>query len=395
MAQLSSPRLLVVTAELARKPLGAHWERVVVCDWTRVLKILGGAERESVNLLPCDAQIALVLADRADAGQFTEAGLGLLLGVAPLQLGCPAAAKDLLCERTLRVEDSRAQSRSRVCHYGTLRLEAPSDEEREESGQRSSYDSALAALLGPLRTAGRSVVPRLPKGTTAERFFLQSDPELSDFARGSFREKCRVCAICMRESGVTAVTRCGHWFCARCIERVLGLGRQCPVCRRALPAPAAVQVREPGGTTYLCALSRLLREGAGRRLLVCSFGNCLERVARFLREHGSGVFAWSGNARQLMRNLEDFGAHADGVLLCDPEFLPVHLLHGFAQVGAVLCLLPLNVERREVCCQLRAILSSAPHARLTFVRCSLEARLPLEKPECGCSNGDCPFLIQN
>ena len=145
----------------------------------------------------------------------------------------------------------------------------------------------------------------------------------------------------------------------------------------------------------LGALAQLLGKGTGRRLAVSSFGNCLERVARFLREHGSRVFSWSGNARQLMRNLKDFAEDADGVLLCDPEFLPVHLLHELAQVGTVLCLLPLNVERRELCCQLRAILLAAPHARLNFVCCRNEALLPLEKPECGCSNGDCPFLIQN
>ena len=408
VTQLQSlPRLLVATAEVARKSqviIQEHWNRVVVCDWMRVLKVLGNTQRsEEKTLFSCETQIALILADRVDAdfSQFiSETGLGLLLGVAPLQLGCPGATKDLLCERTLRVEDVVMQERSRVCHYSTFRLDAPSNEEKEDASHKSGYESTLAALLGPLCTAGRSSVARLPKGMTLEEFFLRSGSELSDFARGSFREQERCSAICMRESGVTAVTRCGHWFCTRCIARVLVSGsQQCPVCRRALSQPpqAAVQVAGLESTTYLAALSQLLRDhrSAGKRLVVTSFGNCLERVARFLRNNGACAVAWSGNARQLIRNLEAFAATPNGILLCDPEFLPVHLINELSEVSSVLCLLPLNVEKREVCCQLRAILLGALHARLSFVCCRDETRLPLEKPDCGCSCGDCPFLIQN
>jgi hypothetical protein len=405
-----APRLLVATAETARKSklIGqTFWTRVVVCDWTRVFRVLASAQPETSTFLQCESQIALIMADSLDGPHdlwqaVSETGLALLLGVPARQLGCPSAIKELVCERTLRVEDSSAQDRARVRRYGVLRLAAPNDEEKEDAHHHEGYEAALAALLGPLRTAGRSAIAQLPRAMTLEEFFASrpGGAPVSDFASASFRTRVRGCAICMTESGATAVTRCGHWFCTRCIARALALGsQQCPVCRAPLPNPlhAAVQVGRIEGTTYLAALARLLREqeDAGRRLVVCSFASCLERVSSFLRGNGVRAVAWSGNARQLIRNLRSFASSSDGVLLCDPEFLPIQLLKELSDVQHILCLLPMNTERREVCCQLRSILISARRARLSFVCCRDASRLPSERPDCGRTCGDCPFLVQS
>jgi len=413
------PALLVVTAEVAvaskRVPLiyDTVWDRVVICDWSRVVDTVIGRKQlrkrgsdAPPTLLRCRLQIALTLADSIQAAldrMLFVSELGLILGVQPLLLGCPSATKDLLCDRVLRIEDENAGDRAQVRRYDVIHFAPPTEEETEDSGAFSGYAATLACFLGPLASAGRKNIGTLPESMSLEGYFSERAGELTPFAEASFRDvgRERGCAICLSEGGATAVACCGHWFCARCITRTLSAGfRQCPVCRVPLPNPrdVVVQPEAPERTSYVKSLIRLLtpEDAPGKRLVVCSFASCLERVSRALRRSGVRAVAWSGNARQLQRNLETFRESADACMLCDPDVLSLRWVEDLADVRDVFCLLPLNTERQEVCCQLRTVLLQAPRARLHFVWCGDTACLPSEKPSCECDRAfrDCPFLVQ-
>ena len=409
------PRLVVVTGEIAKKCSilkETKWTRVVICDWDRIIDTIVGKrtmQRGTVNapwrsptLFPCDVQIALALSESMTSQQgllLSVRELSLLLGVQPLQLGCPVSAKELLCERALRIEDEGAKVR--LCRYDVVDMELPTEEEKEDAKNCSGFTATLVTLLGTLSTAGRRNIGRLPSSMTLQDYFAEQSGELplTAFADASFKEDEHGCAVCLSEQGANAVTCCGHWFCTRCISRTLNTGfKQCPVCRQPLlhQRDVVVHTKVSEGTSYLKNLASLLSGtgnlATGKRLIVCSFGSCLERTVRFLRDSGVNAVSWSGNAQQLLHNLDAFRADANGCMLHDPEFLSLRWIEELADVRHIMCLLPLNTEKHEVCCQLRTILHAAHRARLSFVTCGGNASLPSEKSDCGC--GDCPFLVR-
>jgi hypothetical protein len=405
--------LVLASSELVAKHLpylrGMQWGRVILCDWARagaaLVRALRGADVAQCTFVPCQVQITLAVAEdieRAPARAYNIQELALFLGLPAELLGCPNKLRALLCEKVLRVEDDAARDAPRVRRYDLVRLTPPTEEEVDDASRSRGFQKQLHLMLGPLATAGRDHIGVLPETQTIREYFAQRGREHSgafvDSSFGAAAENTKTCPLCLDESDARAVTCCGHWFCPRCIARALSTGfRQCPVCREPLPDPRDVVVgpSPPQPTTFLDQLAAAMNElerRAQKFLLVTPFASCLERVARQLRWLGLNTWAWSGNAKQLQRNLSSFQACEGGSLLSDPAFLPLRWLD-LGSVKHVLVVLPLNPEHGEVCCQLRETLLQTPDARITFLLGSGVA-LPSESPSCDGERRSCPFLVE-
>jgi hypothetical protein len=394
---------LVVPSELARKSLAllrrTMWWRVLLCDWPRIAEVLSpclssAEHRRSWTLLRCELQVTLLLAADAVAQPERIVGreqLALLLGTPSDLLGCPSATRDLLTDRTLRLYAE--QETPHVRQYGLVRLPAPSDEEHEDGGAHIGYHASLSVLLGSLVNAGRRRLRRLPKDTSVPEYF-RGNGTLSNYEASSFAREQSHCAVCLsEEESAEAVTRCGHWFCSRCIDKVLAAGyRTCPICRRTMNARTDIVLcREHVQlTTFLRNLSAFLQTPEIARhkiILVTSFASCLERVALALRQTGVAALAWSGNAQQLMHTFQNFETWQAGCLLCDPIFLTLRWTR-FSNVTRLCCVLPLNTDCKDACCQLHSVLDTTPTSALTVIGCQPVNPLPETSGECGC-----PFFI--
>ena len=405
-----SENLVLVSAELAGREMQLlseqMWTRVIICDWIRVADTVlkrrapdfAGKPSTSVMLFPCHLQIVLLTTDGIlEAGprlaNFGE--VSLLLGTPLLMLGSPSANRALLQTRVLRVEDQPESGE--VWRYDVVELPPLLRDVQEDLAGCRSFRTTMALLLGGAATAGRSSLSSLPPATTLRQYFSLQRGAASTFAQASFDESAEHgCAVCLSDAGASAVTRCGHWFCPCCLAQALANCKQCPVCRQALVDVRDAVVCRGAAlcSSFLVNLSHMLKQGDGlshRQLLVCSFGSCMERVALLLRSSGINALAWSGNSRQLLRNLERFRA-APCVLLCDPQFLSLQWID-LADVRSILCVLPICTEERELCCQLRPILQRAPSAQLSFVSVNHASALPPETHSCECSPG-CPLLVR-
>ena len=405
--------LVLASAELVAKRLSdvetAHWGRVIICDWARAGAVLVQAQRNMRStrstFVPCHVQITLAVAEdieRTPWRAYNVEELAVFLGLPAELLGCPNKLKALLCEKVLRIEDEAARETGRVRRYDTVRLAPPTLEEIDDASRSQDFQRQLHIMLGTLSNAGRDRIGVLPETQTIRDYFAQRGRSNSSaYVDSSFGTATdgKTCPLCFDdETNARAVTCCGHWFCPRCITRALSTGfRQCPVCREPLPDPRDVVVGptplQP--STFLAELVQFLElpaQKAHKLLVVTSFASCLERVARHLRTTGLDAWAWSGNAKQLQRNLDAFQTCAGGLLLCDPSFLPVRWLD-LSLVKHVLVVLPLDAERGEVCCQMRETLLQTPKAKVTFL-VGTGAALPGESPTCDGERRDCPFLVR-
>jgi hypothetical protein len=370
------PDLLLVSAELLAKRhayfVARRWRRVLLVDWPRVVQHLSPCD---VTLLPCDLQISLLMS------QQEPPRLALLLGCAEQCLATPEAARALLRERVLRL---RLPAQRRVLRYSLEHAPPATARERDEAAAFEGFDAQLAELLGSASKA-RHRLPALPPDVSVAAHFRAA----SSFAKRSFQADAPGCAVCLADAGANAVTRCGHWFCGACIRRCIAASKRCPVCRVSLGMQDVVALRDVNlGSSFLDHLAALLQREAQRTLVLASFGASLERVARALRARDLCAWAWSGNARQLLRNSEAFAAHEAAVLVGDAEFLALDWELHLHAVALVVCVLPLRTDRRDICCQLRAVARSAPAARLLFLG---RANLAHERLSCA----DCPMLVQH
>ena len=416
----ASAPVVLASAELVAKHLSdlaeTTWGRVIICDWTRAGALLvramrgegGGSPR--CTFLPCSIQITLTL-EKDIQGNPSRARdieeLALFLGVPAELLGCPSRLRELLCERTLRMDDTPPRAAADTCamrRYTCVEFSPPSDEELEDAPKPTSFAGYTRILLGRLADAGRTQMGSLPRGLTVGEYFAQRGRQSSSaFVAASFGKattKDRACPLCLEDANARAVTCCGHWFCSRCISRALASGsRHCPVCREPLPAlrDVVVEVSSRPPSSYLAQLVTLLAHPTARRkkvLLVTPFASCLERCARFLRDEGLAAWAWSGNVKQLQRNLAAFqdAEVAGGCLLCDLAFLSLRWLD-LSTVQHVFVSLPLNPDCGEVCCQLRDLMLQTPTADLTFLL-NYGAVLPADGPTCDGARWDCPFFMK-
>lgn len=405
--------LVVASSELVAKHLaylrGMQWGRVILCDWARagaamVQHALRNVDTTQCTFVPCHVQITLAVAEDIEREPFRAYNvqeLALFLGLPVEQLGCPYKLKALLYEKVLRIEDDVPREIARIHRYDVVSLSPPTQEEVDDASRSQDFQRQIHLMLGPLANAGRDHIGVLPETQSIREYFAQRGKEHSSaFVDTSFAAAAedKTCPLCFEESNARAVTCCGHWFCPRCITRALSTGfRQCPVCREPLPNPRDVVVGSSPSraTTFLDQLAALMQEPecqSQKLLLVTPFASCLERVARRLRQLGLDTWAWSGNTKQLQRNLASFQACEAGSLLSDPAFLPLRWLD-LTSVKHVLVVLPLNPERGEVCCQLRGTLLQTPKAKITFLLGS-GVVLPCERPSCDGERRDCPLLVR-
>ena len=413
---------VLTTVEVARRsPLirNTYWQRVVVCDWFAVAECMmnsrnrapsAAGQLSSSTLFACETQLALTLnsALRAKAARgVRRQDLSVVLGVPLAKLGCVNDAADLISERTMRVDDSSELGGNRARHYEVLTVHPPTEEENRDASKYAGHMAVTAAQIGALSNAGRQHIAILPPSMSPQQYFkdrLGNQP-LSTFVSESLdsAEADKCCAICMSEQNVAAVTKCGHWFCAPCIKRTLAQGYQaCPVCRCSFAGArdvVATKRSEHEHARFLHSLFTLLRKEATHRgakvLVLCTFGNSLERVARSMREVGLPALAWSGNGRQLAKNIDAFLTSSPCILLHDPTFLSLQWIVGIRSITRIMCVLPLDVDKQEVCCQLAPLLNLAPDARLSFVCDGVHGGLPPEKPCAACEEACvCPFLIR-
>ncbi|CAL57181.1 Zinc finger, RING/FYVE/PHD-type [Ostreococcus tauri] len=50
------------------------------------------------------------------------------------------------------------------------------------------------------------------------------------------------CAVCLDAYVLPTTTRCGHVFCARCLQAALRHSSQCPTCRKKVTKSSCVRV---------------------------------------------------------------------------------------------------------------------------------------------------------
>ena len=410
-------RTVLVTSQLLKAlptVLQASWQRVILFDWHRIWKHLS----RYFYMQDCifsrrQMQVVLMLADEVSGAKrrppYTLQELGAALGIHPVFLGTAAKTKDLMYERILSIEDEKTVASNRVCVYETCCIAPPNSEEMLAAEKYAGHKRTIAAQLGTLVEA-RSSVRTLRTNQTLQQFFDQgcSQQPISAFAQTSFSSNLedRKCAICMHdECSAVAVTRCGHWFCVHCITQATCRGyNKCPLCRSEIANAGDVVIVDKNKcahTTFFENLTTFLRLRLNnltryKVLALCSFGSSMERVARALRLKGLCAVAWSGNAAQLAQHLKTFKSSDTCVMLYDSEFLSLQWVEDLADVQEICCILPLDTECNDVCCQLRDALKIASKARLTFVWDKETSRLPSEKPTCECiEKRQCPILIHS
>merc|ERR1711937_1115653 len=94
------------------------------------------------------------------------------------------------------------------------------------------------------------------------------------------QEESLQCAICFEAfNGSEALLRCGHLFCADCVERALKLGRHaCPLCREPIDKRGVIDVEQ---------LREELPEeqrSASSSIDVRKYGSKLQAIVRALEE---------------------------------------------------------------------------------------------------------------
>lgn len=411
-------RFVIVTVQMLKQITeiaSTWWDRVILCDWHELYKFLftaGFLRRKSdgvSTLLPCQIQIALMLPRKPHPLTSYSHGvldeLGLSLGVPACQLGDVDKTKELVYDRVLSIDRENGDEPSRVHKYEIVPVAPPSTEDKSAASAYGGYAWNLAVQLSTLSQPRRTVAT-LPSTHTITEFFNRDAPHISPYALSSFqlKETERTCGICTRDGAtVAAVTRCGHWFCVRCITQALSRGfKHCPLCRCALSGLKDVLVTDQNSyehTTFVDSLiaflqERMEKEQYSKMLVVCSYRSSLERVACALRLKGINALSWSGNARQLSRNLDTFNRSPKCALLNDPEFLSLKWTRGYIKVQHICCLLPLDTDRVELCCQIRDVVHAAPGASLSFMWDAEICHLPQDKPTCECATCDqCPILL--
>ena len=415
LASKKNFRLALTTIEFCEshyKPLSSltAWNRVIfLIGWpspsaSKFLRCKYIREESANNsgLFSCSIQLMLSLAsdlpDDIANNPPNQREVSHILGLPEHALGDFLVLRNLLPERVLRIEDE--QIHTKVLRYTSHSLNAPTREEVEEWTETNS-GKYVNLLLGQLSSAGRDCVSVLPKGTSLSNFLKVSDeaPSTSYISKSIQSQVPKQCAICMDERNATAVTSCGHWYCPSCISRALRTGfKQCPVCREALPQKRDVVVSslQDVKTSFLEELSLLLKDpswASEKTIVLMSWGSTHERICRFMRSVNVDAVSWSGNAKQLQKNIAHFKNEPYAYLFADPVSLTLKWLE-LPFVKRFLVIHPLNCETMEVCCQLKDCLNVSPNALVVFLRNTLMSASIGDLPTCQGGIKTCPILLE-
>lgn len=409
-----SHRIVVVTTQILKHLSGItdkKWERIIMFDWHQVWKHLSHQFYSSTGFfIEHHLQIVLMLVEdslgstRYPPNTLTE--LAAALGVPELSLGMPGRTKELMYERILSIDNDVTYAQSKVQLYSVLTVSHPSADEVSESKKHIGHRATLVAHLGSL-AHDRGSMAILRSTQTPQMFFEKKSSKrpITAFAQTSFTcsPQERHCGICMHEVP-SALTRCGHWFCVYCIAKSTSLGNnQCPLCRSSIQEKSDIVIIDPQKcihTRFFESLTEVLqsrcKEPHVKILVLCSYGNNMERVASALRFKGLRSVSWSGNTKQLEKNLSLFTESEQCVMFCDTEFLSFRWIGKLDFVTEILCILPLDTENRELCCQVKEALSVTNKAPVFFVWDGESSHLPQEKPTCEPTDTCmCPILIQS
>ena len=385
------------------------WNRVVfLIGWPsfascKFLKSRNVREQSKNNtgIFSCNLQLMLSLAsdlpDDIMNNPPNSTEVAHILGLPENALGDFSSLRTLLPERVLKIQDEAYQPK--VVRYSTHWMNAPSNEEIDEWNQSGTYKYEKV-LFGQLATAGRDAVCVLPTGTSLCEFWgIEKNQASSSYLSQSIAsDNAKQCAICMDDTKTSAITSCGHWYCPECIMKALRTGfKQCPVCREPLPLKKDVVVSsfQDIQTKFLEELSRRLKDpmySTEKTIVLMSWGNTHERICRFLRTSGIEAVSWSGNAKQLLRNIQRFKKQAT-YLFADPASLTLKWLE-LPFVKRFLIIYPLDSDKMEVCCQLRDCLNVSPNASFVFLRNVNQPGVVGDLPTCNSGINGCPILLE-
>jgi hypothetical protein len=146
-------------------------------------------------------------------------------------------------------------------------------------------------------------------------------------------------------------------------------------------------------TGLLAHLRRRLREGAGRIVVLSTFGEVHDKLLAVLRDAALHVESWRGNARHLADALGRFHATATSVMLVDATSLDTRwaVFRGVAHVVVVAPVANAPLQHRGLshCCQVRDLLGTCEGALLEVIGITA---LPMIADLPSCDNGCCPML---
>ena len=410
-------RLAVVTTETCetyyRTFSRIPWNRIIMnIGWpsttaTKFLKCkhFQAHSNQNTGMFGCNLQLMLVLASDLPYDILNEPPdykeVAQLLGLPEHALGDYSILRSLLPERVFKIEDQN-MNQPKIIRHSTVWLEAPTQEEID-NWSLEVPKRLERLLLGQLATAGRDSVSILPAGQNLVNYFgLSAEGSSSDSYLSTSIQKNDVqqCAICMGESRATAVTSCGHWYCPTCITKAFKTGfKQCPMCREPLPKKRDVVVSSFHDirTSFLEALSTYLKDtqvASEKTVVIMSWGSTHERVCRFMRDVGIDAVSWSGNSKQLQKNILHFIQQPNAYLFADPTALSLKWL-ALPMVRRFLIVYPLNNEFVDTCCQLRDCLNVSSNATFVFLRLSnLLAASIGDIPTCASGIKTCPILLE-
>lgn len=135
-----------------------------------------------------------------------------------------------------------------------------------------------------------------------------------------------ICSICL-DAACTTLTRCGHAYCATCLARHLRVASHCPMCRRALVAPADVTtvVREKA-VRKLEVVAEMARGGRDPVIVFVQWKSMMRTLKAVLLAFGLRVVTLEGNMCRRNASLQGFASAGGVLILCmQDSFAGLHL----------------------------------------------------------------------